>query len=532
MAKIFCNRFLFNLYYQSYLYNRENQDEIDYKFKFGNIYIFECFFLSEIITIQEFISIYNDYERIFSKKKNKVLKLCLFNDKNGKAMVQYLIESKNYKFDINHFQLYIGKMCKRKADNSEFINYIIDCFKNHSFNYNCTNRIISKQEIEKQKSKPFSLKFQRILDCLENGKESCYKIIFDLSLDSIVDENGLDIPFKSYKNEIKTTRNQLLTRIVILGSNEMAKIYVNKFPNQQSKGGESLYFSHIRTYEKSIEPYETLVLNNILPCTHTIFVDYNILLKNSSVKYFKSFLENHLGFYTKVKGYTNPITTRIDEVKDLETLIYLENVRDKFKPEPLKFQSGSLLFHASLKMDFQLFKYLVESPFHNAKPTTLCYSDTSFDIVKYCFDNFQNYIFTDISFNRAFNGDLEFVKFIVDKFHSDGERILLSYRCIDRVCEKNYLHILIYILDNLPEIEISREPINDAIKNQNYEMVQLLKDRIPTKPKDKPTLYDSTIEKLKSYSKKDNRILSSLVGNPIYGKILNEKFGNTQSYFK
>ncbi|KAM9963432.1 hypothetical protein ACTFIW_006661 [Dictyostelium discoideum] len=521
------NRFLFNLYYQSYLFNRNNENEINFKFQFNDIYILESFILSNIITIQEFILIYNDHENVLKKKKNKILKLSILNNKIGIEIIEFLIKFKNYKFDINHFQLYIGKMCKSKQDNINTILYVIDCFKNHSFNYNNKNnnnnncRIISKQEKEKQKSNPLSLKFQPIMDCLDLNKVSCFQTIMDLSMDSIVDENGNDLPFKCKYGDIGTTRNQLIVRMVVLGSIEMTKIFINKFPNQSSKGQDKLFFAHNRVFHKSLEVYRMLVSNRTLSCTHPIFTDYKFL-SNLSVNHFKNFLENCLGFNGELKELSHGMY----KVYDLETLKYLEDVKEKFKPT-LKFYPNSILSYASSNRDFQLFKYLVESPSFRSglNPIGIEFSNTSFEIVKYCFENFENYIFNDLCFTIAYDGDLEFAKFIIDKFKSsDGERVTLTYRCIDEVCQKNYTHILKYFLENLPEIQISREPINFAIKNENFEMVQLLIDRIPTKPKDKPTLYDTTIEKLQIYSKKDNRILNSLINSQIYNKILFEKY--------
>ncbi|KAM9989774.1 hypothetical protein ACTFIY_005807 [Dictyostelium cf. discoideum] len=510
------NRFLFNLYYQSYLFNRNNENEINFKFQFNDIYILESFILSNIITIQEFILIYNDHENILKKKKNKILKLSILNNKIGIEIIEFLIKFKNYKFDINHFQLYIGKMCKSKQDNINSILYVIDCFKNHSFNYNNNRRIISKQ-----KSNPLSLKFQPIMDCLDLNKVSCFQTIMDFSMDSIVDENGNDIPFKCKYGDTGTTRNQLIVRMVVLGSIEMAKIFIKKFPNQSSKGQDKLVFAYNRVFRKSLEVYQMLISNRTLSCTHPIFTNYEFLSK-LSVNHFKNFLENYLGF----KGESKELSYGICQVYDLETLKYLEDVKEKFKPT-LKFVPNSLLSYASTNRDFQLFKYLAESPFFKSRlnPNGIEFSNTSFEIVKYCFENFENYIFNDLCFNIAFDGDLEFSKFLIDKFNSShGERVKLTYRCIDEVCQKNYTQILKYFLENLPEIQISRDPINFAIKNENFEMVQLLIDRIPTKPNDKPTLYDTTIEKLQSYYKKDNRILNSLINSQIYNKILFEKY--------
>ncbi|KAN0050022.1 hypothetical protein ACTA71_003122 [Dictyostelium dimigraforme] len=538
VTEILENRFLFNLFYQSYLFNRKNENESNYRFQFRDINILESFFLSNIITIQEFIFIYNDYEKILKGKKNKILKLCILNNKMGKEMIEFLIKYKNYKFDINHFQLYIGKMCKRKEDNLNFILYIVDCFKNHSFNYNCTNRVISNKEKEKQLSNPFTLKFQPLMDCLDYNKVSCYQTIMDLSMDSIVNANsGLDIQYKCKFGDIKTVKNQLIVRMLVLGSMEMAKIYVNKFPNQKSNGENNLFFRDFRDFGKSLQVYEVLLSNKTLSLSHFKFIDYSFLI-SSPVSIFKNYLENHLGFNLEANTHHNLIAHGIYEVYDLETLKYLEQVKDRFSP-PLTFNVSSLLLRASNRRDFKLFKYLVESPFFKvSRDSNISFSNTSLDIIRYCFKTFTRYSFNDIGFECAFDGDLEYVKFIVDKFHSttttttttatttsNHNRIQLSYRCIDRVCERNYTNILIYLFDNVPELQISREPINYAIKNQNFEMVQLLIDKIPTKPNDHPTLYESTVTELKNYSKKDNRILSLLLDNQIYNKILFERYG-------
>ncbi|KAN0022655.1 hypothetical protein ACTFIU_004856 [Dictyostelium citrinum] len=537
IEEILENRFLFNLYYQSYIFNKENENEINFKFQFKDLNIIKSFLLSNIITIEEFISIYNDHEKILKKKKNKILKLAIQNNNIGKDIIEFLIHYKNYKFDINHFQSYIGNMCKINHINSKFIVYVIDCFKNHSYNYNYTNNDNNKNNNKNNKNKinnnknnnnklvsnPLSLKFETLIDCLENGKEFCYKTIMDLSFNSMVDENGKDLPFKS-NCEITTTRNQLITRMVGLGSIKMAKVYINKFPNQPNEGGKDIFFKDIKSFSKSLQVYEALLLNKTLTIsnTHYLFSPYSFLT-SQSVNCFKNFLENHIGFDTS--NYQVHYNFSIYDIKDLETLKYLEQVKDKFKPKPLEFQPDSLLLKASIKRDFQLFKYLAESPFFKAVPTdSINFSNTSLEIVKYCFEKFSQYIFSDVGFGCAFDGDLEYAKFIVDKYHSvHSKRVQLSYRCIDRVCEKGYTHLLIYLLHNLPGIQISREPINEAIKKENFEMVQLLINIIPTKPNDKPTLYDSTLIKLKSFSEKDNRILSLLIDNQIYGNILIKK---------
>ncbi|EGC34650.1 hypothetical protein DICPUDRAFT_149476 [Dictyostelium purpureum] len=263
-------------------------------------------------------------------------------------------------------------------------------------------------------------------------------------------------------------------------------------------------------FDYNIKSYYITEITNIMGSK----IEYIKYIVDSIKKYSKNY--GIIKSFKKEKDKVPLFTNEIWNVESFEVLKYLLKEKESFFSD-LTISGEYMVKDACKKQNLEMLVFSIKQ--FNVKPNFNNYNmeywrDTSFEIFKYLFETYTDLRFNDISFHSAYNGDLEYAKYIVEGYINKDPRILITYRSLDRVAEKGSFDLAEYFLSKVGHLEVSRDALNNSIKSGDLKLVNLFKNVPVTKKGENFTIYDSTYQ----YIKKNNRldILNTLQNDCIY----------------
>ncbi|EGC29404.1 hypothetical protein DICPUDRAFT_159026 [Dictyostelium purpureum] len=365
---------------------------------------------------------------------------------------------------------------------------------------------------------------------INKKRNSQYKLLEDIDLYYIFSNKKLfQLKYESYKyyrNYVGDREKSDLVFIDILNGKNLRYFFESTFiPLEIFIEIYQNYKELLRNVSKSFE----YILDYLVLCKEKSRVEYFInnedfrfdiecysdliellvILKPSNdIDHYKPLLDFYISNNIPLKTSSNIV---IKSVSNTESLKYLLKMQNKFTPS-LNFNWVGLKSNALVEKDFTLFQFIDKEFYSEVKNMS---KNTSFEIFKYIFDKDDGFKFDDIAFHIAYNGELEYAQFIVEKFKNKDPRVQLSYRSLNWVTEKGYTHIAEYLFKEIGYLGVSRDVINNSIKTGDFKLINLFKN-VPSTNNNSGnfSIYETTLNFIKYNNRKD--ILNILLNDCIY----------------